>query len=44
MNYSKDLIDFLNVSPVNYHAVKEVARRLDNAGYKYSQLRKSWAK
>lgn len=35
MNYSKDLIDFLNVSPVNYHAVKEVARRLDNAGYKY---------
>ena len=35
MNYSKDLIDFLNVSPVNFHAVKEVARRLDNAGYKY---------
>lgn len=34
MTYAKDLIDFLNASPVNFFAVKETKRRLDEAGYK----------
>ena len=33
MNYSTDLIDFLNASPVNFLAVNETARRLEEAGY-----------
>lgn len=32
--YSKDLLDFLNASPVNFFAVKETARRLEAEGYK----------
>lgn len=32
--YSKDLLDFLNASPVNFFAVKETARRLEAKGYK----------
>lgn len=34
MTYAKDLIDFLNESPVNFYAVKECKRRLDAAGYR----------
>ena len=33
-NYSTDLLDFLNASPVNFFAVKEIARRLEAKGYK----------
>lgn len=33
--YSKDLLDFLNASPVNFFAVKETARRLEAEGYKH---------
>lgn len=33
-NYSKDLLDFLNASPVNFLAVKETAKRLEAKGYK----------
>lgn len=33
-NYSTDLLDFLNASPVNFFAVKETARRLEAKGYK----------
>lgn len=32
--YSKDLLDFLNASPVNFFAVKETTRRLEAEGYK----------
>ena len=32
--YSKDLLDFLNASPVNFFAVKETARQLEAEGYK----------
>lgn len=32
--YSKDLLDFLNASPINFFAVKETARRLEAEGYK----------
>lgn len=32
--YSKDLLDFLNASPVNFFAVKETAIRLEAEGYK----------
>lgn len=35
MTYTKDLIDFLNASPVNFHAVAECRKRLEAAGYKY---------
>ena len=34
-NYSTDLLDFLNASPVNFFAVKETARRLEAKGYKH---------
>lgn len=34
MTYANDLIDFLNASPVNFFAVKECKRRLEEAGYR----------
>ena len=34
-NYSTDLLDFLNASPVNFFAVKETARRLEAEGYRH---------
>ncbi|MBO4483473.1 MAG: M18 family aminopeptidase, partial [Prevotella sp.] len=33
-NYSKDLLQFLDASPVNFLAVKETAKRLEAKGYK----------
>lgn len=33
MNYSKDLLQFLDSSPVNFYAVAECMRRLDACGY-----------
>ncbi len=37
-----DLMDFLNASPVNFLAAKEICRRLDEAGFVALDPRESW--
>ncbi len=35
MNYTESLIDFLNASPVNFLAVKAIAKQLEQQGYQH---------
>ncbi|XP_074565764.1 putative aspartyl aminopeptidase isoform X2 [Curcuma longa] len=37
-----DLVDFLNASPTNFHAVDEAKRRLKQAGYVHLSEREDW--
>ena len=42
MNYARDCIEFINESLTCFHAAKEIARRLEEAGYVFLKEQESW--
>ena len=42
MNYARDCIEFMNESLTCFHAAKEIARRLEEAGYVFLKEQESW--
>jgi len=40
---ARDLLEYIDASPTPYHAVRETARRLTQAGYRALDERESWA-
>ena len=42
MNYAQDCIEFINKSLTCFHAAREIARRLEDAGYVFLKEQEAW--